>query len=500
VVKSDLAWLAAELSSIRRTLTPADESSDLVLALDQGGHASRALLFDLLGRQVAEAHVPVATRREAGDRVEQDPEELVSSLKLAAQDVCDSELARERTVIAAGLATQRSTIVCWDRTTGRALSEALSWQDRRAAEWLEQFRTVEPVIRERTGLVLSAHYGASKLRWSLHRIPAVGRALHEGRLAAGSLSSFLAFRLLRENPVVVDPSNASRTLLFDPVTRDWSPELLDLFEIPAGILPRCVPTRHEFGTLEIGERRIPLRICTGDQSAATFASGMPDPCVAYVNIGTGAFVQRCTEHEGPLPDGLLRSVLYSDGTRVTHTVEGTVNGAGSAIEWFGAQSALDVKRALRSLAHGDGQAEPPLFMNGIGGLGAPYWSADFPVEFVGEGDELAQLRAIVESIAFLLCVNIERLQQTGPLTYISCAGGLAQCDYLCQALADLSGLPVERETTREATARGVAYLAADQPSQWQQELAEKSFAPGSADGLRARFARWREETERRLAR
>jgi glycerol kinase len=266
VVKSDLGWLAAELSAIRRTLKPEDESSDLVLALDQGGHASRALLFDLAGREVAEAHVPVSTRREGTDRVEQDPDELVASLRLAAQDVCDSELARERSVVAAGLATQRSTVVCWDRTTGRPLSEALSWQDRRNADWLKQFRPSEPQIRERTGLVLSPHYGASKLRWALDKVPAVRKAQREGRLAAGSLSSFLAFRLLRENPLLVDPSNASRTLLFDPLARNWSADLLELFQIPPGILPACVPTRHDYGTLEIGERRIPLTICTGDQS------------------------------------------------------------------------------------------------------------------------------------------------------------------------------------------------------------------------------------------
>jgi len=187
-----------------------------VLALDQGGHASRALAFDRRGRELATAHVPVATSRDGADLVEQDPVELVRSLQVAAQDACDSEATRELPALSAGLATQRSTIVGWERSSGRALTNAISWQDRRYAAWLERLNPVAAAVREKTGLVLSPHYGASKLRWCLDNVPAVQRAVRSNDLAAGPLASFLLSRLLEEKPVLADPANASRTLLFDP--------------------------------------------------------------------------------------------------------------------------------------------------------------------------------------------------------------------------------------------------------------------------------------------
>ena len=268
--EQDLEWLRGELSEIRRELLPLGEPRGLYLALDQGGSSSRAVLFDVLGRQVAAAHVPIETQRPDADRVEHDAEELLQSLLIAAADALESPAAAGRPVVAAGLATQRSTIVCWDRNTGAALSPAISWQDRRNARWLQQhLGKREPWVRELTGLPLSAHYGASKLRWCLDELAPVRLALRDERLAAGPLSSFLLQRLCAEHPLVVDPANASRTLLYDTATLDWSGALLQAFDIPAEVLPRCVGTQHTFGTLMLGgTSRVPLRACSGDQSAA----------------------------------------------------------------------------------------------------------------------------------------------------------------------------------------------------------------------------------------
>ncbi len=472
----------------------------LVLALDQGGHGSRAVLFDSSGCELAAAHVPVATTRDGEDIVEQGADELVRSLQVAARDACESEVARHQAVVAAGLATQRSTVVCWERSTGRALTAAISWQDRRNAAWLERLRPHAAAIRDMTGLVLSAHYGASKLRWCLDHVPAVQRAARAHDLAAGPLSSFLLARLLDERPVVADPANASRTLLFDPAALDWSPELLDAFDVDAGQLPRCVPTRHPFGHMTVAARRIPLTACSGDQSAAAFAFGSPRRSVALVNVGTGAFVQRAADARMPLPDGLLRSVLRSDESgAATYSHEGTVNGAGSAIDWLRDRVAVDVERALSSLEVAAG-AQVPLFMNGVGGLGAPFWDPDFPAEFVGSGDDLRQLVAVVESIAFLLAMNLERMQQAAPLDRIFISGGLSRVDYLCRALADVSGLPVDRYAVREATARGIAFLAAGEPRTWSAPSIEQTFAPSSNVRLAERFVAWRREMGQRGAR
>ena len=462
----------------------------VVLALDQGSHASRAVLFDPSGNELAQAHVPVATRHEGDDRVEQDPEELVRSLRTAAQDA--SDMLGDPVIVAAGLATQRSTIVAWSRSRGNALGDAISWLDRRNAAWLARLAPVAARVREITGLPLSPHYGASKLRWCLDNLPAVQRAAAAGDLACGPLSSFLLARLAAEHPCVVDPANASRTLLYDPATLQWSPELLRLFDIAPGQLPLCVPTRHAFGHFACAGHGVPIAACSGDQSAAAFADGRPEPGDALVNVGTGAFVQRVVPDGASLPAGILHSVVCADEDGVLASHEGTVNGAGSALDWLRERVALDVDRALAVLATREPLADDvPLFLNRVGGLGAPYWLSDFPSEFVGDGDDARLLAAVVESIAFLLCVNLERLQRSAPLQQIRISGGLARNDYLCRCLAAVSRLPVARPAAVEATARGIAYLAAAKPGSWARLPVEQSFVPGPAPELLERYARWR---------
>jgi glycerol kinase len=499
-------WLADEPDPVRRDLLPAQASRDLVLALDQGGTSSRAVLFDAAGLQVAAAHVPVGTRRDGDDRVEHDADELVHSLVLATRDVCASAPAR-RPIVAAGLATQRSTVCCWDRSDGEALAPAISWQDRRNADWLhEHLGSRAQWVREVTGLPLSPHYGAAKLRWCLDHVPAVRIALREERLALGPLASFLLHRLCAEAPLAVDPANASRTLLYDPTTLAWSPALLDAFGIDGHLLPDCVGTEHAFGVLgvDVGPR-VPMRACSGDQSAALFAFGPPSTSTALVNVGTGAFVQRAvTADAGRAPAGLLTSVVHAD-PRVPSSAwlchEGTVNGAASALEWLGRRVALDVGRAFNTLTVDAARTRHSLsFINGVGGLGAPYWRADFPVEFVdAEGrslgdapgnDDRERLAAVLDSVAFLIAVNLASMQQTAPLQRVTITGGLAASDYLCTVLADACGLPVARPTQHEATARGIAWLAAGRPAHWEPVPIERTFQPSGGRDAGERYARW----------
>jgi glycerol kinase len=510
---ADLAWLAGELSEIRRELLPAAESRLLYLALDQGGNSSRAMLFDAVGREVAMAHVPIATRRHDGDRVEHDPDELVQSLLTAARDACESPLVADRPIAAAGLATQRSTVCCWDTTDGSALSPALSWQDRRHAAWLEATLGARSGwVRELTGLPLSPHYGASKLRWCLDELPAVRLAERDGRLALGPLASFLLHRLCAERPLLTDPANASRTLLFDPAILDWSAPLLEAFGIERSLLPACVGTDHGFGTLVLDpQRRVPLRACSGDQSAALFAFGPPSGSTAFVNVGTGAFVQRVVrDGTASPPRGLLKSVVQAhtdDVQGATWCHEGTVNGAYAAVDWLRGRVGLDVLRTLANL-----RAALPsdrvewLFMNGVGGLAAPYWVPDFASGFVGvDGTvptapppDLQQIAAVAESISFLIGVNVLAMHRAAPLQRLVITGGLASCDYLCEVLAAVTGLQVDRPAVREATARGIAFLAASQPADWQPVPLERSFVPEPGAAVRRRFERWREETEKRI--
>jgi glycerol kinase len=476
---------------------PSAAPDPLYLCLDQGGHASRALVFDLHGAVQADAQREVAVREPQPAWVEQDPEELVASLQAVITKAIDSLGARAGQIRCAGIATQRSSMVCWDRHTGEALSPVISWQDRRAHQWLDQFSVHTQAVHLRTGLILSPHYGASKMRWCLDHLPAVAAARREGRLVIGPLASFLLFRLIEGKPLVADPANASRTLLWNLRAMDWDPWLLELFGIPIETLPRCVPTRHGFGTLCAHEHRLPLTIATGDQSAALFALGVPPGDAVYVNIGTGAFIQRAFSQ---LPDapGLLSGMVYRDADRTFYVLEGTVNGAGAALRWAEQEWEMkDVEAQLPAwLARG---GDIPLFLNGIAGLGAPFWIADFPSRLIGDGEPWQKACAVVESVVFLLQTNLEAMQTISPAPRrMLVTGGLAQLDGLCQRLADLSGLPVYRPAEHEATARGTAYLLAGFPENWPEEKPGDSFTPKSNPGLMRRYKDWRAEMNRAL--
>ena len=471
---------------------PAAASDPLYLCLDQGGHASRALVFDRRGALQASALREVEVREPRPGWVEQDPEELVASLPAVIANVIASLGARAGQIVNAGIATQRASLVCWDRHTGEALAPVISWQDWRASAWLDPFSAHASEVHQRTGLRLSPHYGASKMRWCLDHLPAVAAARREGRLAMGPLASFLLFRLLEEKPFLADPANAARTLLWNLRALDWDPWLLELFGIPSETLPRCVPTRHAFGTLPANEHRLPLTIATGDQSAALFALGALSPDTVYVNIGTGAFIQRALQ-QPPDTSGLLSSVVYRDADRAHYVLEGTVNGVGAALRWAEQEWGLkDVEAQLPAwLARG---GDIPLFLNGVAGLGAPFWVADFPSRLVGDGEPWQKAVAVAESIVFLLQVNLEAMQKMAPAPKrMLVTGGLARLDGLGQRLADLSGLPVYRPAEHEATARGTAYLLAGFPENWPEEKPGEQFTPKPNLSLARRYKDWREE-------
>jgi glycerol kinase len=471
----------------------------LYLALDQGGHASRAIIFDSSGDALAQCYAPVATLKPAADRVEHDPEQICDSLRSAIDDA-SRRMPACGEIVAAGLATQRSTIVCWDRVSGAALSPVISWQDRRNADFVARLAAHASEIHARTGLVLSPHYGASKLRWCLENLPAVSDAAETGRLACGPLSSFLLFRLLEEHPFLVDPANASRTQLYDPATRDWSPPLLQLFGVSASALPTPVGTRHRFGNLRINGRSVPLEICTGDQSTVPFAFGPTRTDAAYVNIGTGAFIQAPLTQPTIAPP-LLTSVIWSDERRVLYALEGTINGAGSALDWFAEVEGPDTQRMLAALSlDASRQLKPPLFINGVAGLGSPFWVAGLTPRFVGAGSAQERFVALLESILFLVRVNLDEMQHAGlRLERVVVTGGYAASDWLCQRLADLLSLPVHRHAELEATARGLGFLIAQQPAEWRSASEVRLFAPLSDAGLLERFFAWLKEMKRAVA-
>lgn len=430
----------------------------------------------------------IATQHNALGHVEHDAEEVVASVATAL-----AELARLVPVerwVAVGFAVQRSSLACWDAGDGRPLAPVISWQDRRNSAWLKGLARKSDEVHELTGLPLSPHYGASKIRWCLDHLPEVRAAAARSTLRAGPLASYLLHRLLTERPVLADAANAARTLLWSPYRRDWSDELLELFGIPRTILPRSVGTKAQFGTLASAGRAIPVVVCNGDQSVVPFAAGPLDMRAAYVNLGTGAFVLRPTD-KALRAAPLMTSVIRADDANFDFALEGSVNGAGAALSWFERHHGAAADRILALLDTSpladDGA---PFFLNGVEGLGSPFWIPDFESRFVGEGSELQQCRAVLESVAFLIKANLDEMDRhLGGAERLIASGGLAENRLLCRMLACLAGAPVDRASDREATSRGLAFLIAGEPAGFEGPATQR-FEPEPDQRLLARYLKW----------
>jgi len=471
-------------------LTP----NTLYLCIDQGGHASRAIIYNHNGEMLASAYTEIETQHPENYFVEHNANEVIDSINSAIQQVLKKIGDKKKYIVSAGLATQRSNVVCWNKKTGEALSPIISWQDRRNTHWLEQFNEQNEFVHKTTGLFLSPHYGASKLRWCIDHIDEVKNALTAGSLAFGPMSSFITHHLVREKNSLVDPANASRTQLWNLKKHDWDNELLNLFDIPRSALPKCVPSIYDYGTLNIAETNIPLQLVTGDQSAAMYAYGQLQVDTAYVNTGTGAFLSRPS---GPLQlygRRLLTSIIFQDKkeNRFDYVLEGTINGAGSALEWLSQQFPdTDIFKHLP-----DWLSEiksPPLFFNGISGLASPFWLPNFISKFDREAGVNEKAVAIIESIVFLLKACLDEMRKlSSPPEQIQITGGIAMLDGLNQRLADLTKLPVYCPTQCEATSRGCAYLLAKQPTVWPEQEAGEWFKAKDNPGLQQRYLDWTE--------
>ncbi|MEJ2059123.1 MAG: FGGY family carbohydrate kinase [Gammaproteobacteria bacterium] len=458
------------------------------LALDQGTHASRALLFDADGGCLFHTERPVTLQRLDDHRVQQDGDELLTTLSACLDEAADFSRRRKLQIAAAGLATQRSTTLAWDRVTGRTLSPALSWQDTRAAgEVFELCRPAE-AVHKITGLYPSAHFAAGKIRWLLQQVPAVRRALRQSRLALGPLSAYLIHGLLEQQPLQIDDANAARTLLYNLHNRDWDDGLLGKFGIPRDVLPACRPVEHRYGTLT--GTNVALTAVSGDQNAALYGAGQPRDDTLYVNLGSGAFVLGLLGTRPLTTSRLLNTLIYSaDDQAVCHyAMEGSVNGAGSALEWAREHAGLDT--GTPALEAALNCATPALFINAVGGLGSPWWRADLAPHWMEPGgSEQERLAGVLESVLFLVQANIDQLCAMRPFKHIQVSGGLAHLDGLCQRLADLSDLPVQRSRETESTARGIAWLAG---GRWTVPMATDAdrFAPRYDAVLQARYARF----------
>jgi len=462
---------------------------DLILAIDQGTHSTRAVIFDAGGQPVALTRQAISLSAHSRTEIEQSPAEILASMQTVLADILRHPDVDPARIQCAGLATQRSSTVAWHKESGAALSPVLSWQDRRSEHLLAPCAAYGEEISNRTGLRLSAHYGAGKISWLLENNEAVTRALEDKTLVVGPLASYLLHHLRENGGELADDANAARTLLWNLEMRDWDPWLLQLFGIHRDILPDCMPICADYGPTRFDG--IPLTAVNGDQTAALYARGAPGPDTLIVNIGTGAFVLLPTETTRLQQPGLLSGISMSNTERGDYYLEGTVNGAWAALEWAGKEfnvTGLEEKLPLWLEEAGD----PPVFLNTIGGLGAPWWRTGPEPGFTGPLPAAPEaMVAVTESIVFLIQKIASLMQAVHPdIDSIRVSGGLASLDGLCQRLANLSGLPVQRPDEIEVTASGIAWQAAGCPAHWLTAGQGDTFRPCADEPLRRRYARF----------
>jgi glycerol kinase len=460
----------------------------LFLGVDQGSHASRALLFDERGNEIASAHEAVDLNRLQAGHVEQNANQLITSVKNVIKKVLDSH-GNTNNIAACGIATQRSTVLSWS-SGGIANGPVLSWQDVRGSDLIKALQPHEFDIQKLSGLPLSAHYGASKMRWLLDN----NASSKDDRLSP--LVSFLLYHLLGKKPYLVDHSNAQRTQLMDINTLDWSARLTKWFGVPENLLPACMPMCADYGVL--AESGAPVTAVCGDQNAALWGAGEMTEDTALVNLGSGAFILRPLSGYKPSASQ-LSGIAYSDDKTIQYVREATINGAGSALSWL--EKKYNIQQMQERLpAWLEAIDNPPLFINAIGGLGSPWWRQDIQSDFIDAdlNNEGALVVAVIESIIFMVRANLNLMMEESPLKKLRVSGGLSNLDGLCQKLSNLCGLSVERVDNPEATARGVAWLAAGRPDDWMKAVAIESFNPVTDESLSARYVRYTQVFNQKL--
>ncbi len=485
-----------------------------VLAFDQGTTSSRAIAFGHDGRILGMAQQEFRQIFPRPGWVEHDPLEIWSTQR----DV--AALAIERAglsegISAIGLTNQRETTLLWERSTGRPVSNAIVWQDRRTASRCDALRQSghAALFARKTGLVLDAYFSGTKLAWLLENVPGARARAEAGELAFGTVDSWLAWQLSGGQAHVTDASNASRTLLFDINTQRWDDELLAILGIPRAVLPEVVDSSAPVAVTacEGLPRGLPIAGIAGDQQAALFGQACLVPGMAKNTYGTGCFVLMNTgERPAASSHGLVSTVAWRRGGKTTYALEGSVFVAGAAIQWLRDGLGLIASaREVDALAASVPDAGGVHFVPALAGLGAPYWDPHARGTILGitRGTTKAHLaRATLEAIAFQSAELIEAMSADCglPLAELRVDGGAAASELLMQVQADLLGVAVVRPRVTETTALGAAYLAGLGTGFWKDdsEIAalwerERVFEPRMGrDEAGARLAGWKRAVER----
>jgi glycerol kinase len=493
--------------------------SGLLLALDQGTTSSRAVVVDATGRFVGVAQREFPQHFPRSGWVEHDAEDIWRTQRETAVSAITAAGVRAADIAAVGITNQRETVVVWERSTGRAIAPAIVWQDRRTADVVARLKAEghEAEVRRVTGLLLDPYFSATKIAWILDHVPGARERAERGELAAGTIDSWLLWKLTDGAVHATDVTNASRTSLMDLRALDWHSGMLELFRVPRVMLPAIRACDADFGVVAAAHlgAAVPIRAVLGDQQAALHGQRCDRAGMAKSTFGTGCFLLMQVGERVPVSrHRLLSTVAWRRGAaRPLYALEGSVFVGGSAVQWLRdglgiIRTAAEVNELAGRVPDAGGVVVVPAFT----GLGAPHWDPDARGTILGltRGSTAAHLaRATLEGVAHQVADLVQAMQADAgcPLDALRVDGGASASDLLMQMQADLLGTRLERPAVLESTAMGVAFMAGLAVGVWKDEReldglhrVERSFEPRmrAADRTAAR-ARWAIAIERARA-
>ncbi|HEV8664151.1 MAG TPA: glycerol kinase GlpK [Candidatus Methylomirabilis sp.] len=487
----------------------------VILALDQGTTSCRAICFDRQGRVASLAQREFPQHYPRPGWVEHDPQEIWETQLTVAREALQQGAIPPASVAALGVTNQRETVLFWDRSTGRPLTPAIVWQCRRTADMCARLKAAghEAAIRGKTGLVLDAYFSGTKVAWLLEHTPGLRERARRGDACAGTIDSWLIFRLTGGAAHVTDPTNASRTMLFNLHSRQWDDDLLALLEVPRRALPAVRPSSEVYGRTprDLLGAEIPVAGAAGDQQAALFGQACFGPGLAKNTYGTGSFL---LVHTGEKPAtstrGLLTTMAATVGETPAYALEGSIFVTGAAVQWL--RDGLRLIDASAESEHYAAQVPDTggvYFVPAFVGLGAPHWDPYARGAILGltRGTTRAHVvRAALEAIAYQSREVVEAAEGDAGIRMaeLKVDGGAARNDFLMQFQADILDRPVIRPKVTETTALGAAYLAGLAVGYWAglEEIGEnwgveRRFEPKMAAGEReALYAGWRRAVTR----
>ena len=457
----------------------------MILAIDQGTTGSTCLVFDTDGVIVGRAYREFSQHFPQPGWVEHDAAEIWDVTQAVAGEALDDAGCGPGQLLAVGITNQRETVCVWDPDSGEPLYHALVWQDRRTAARCDELRAAghEALVRTRTGLVLDPYFSGTKIEWLMQNVDGLEQRVREGRAVFGTIDSWLVYRLCGGH--VTDPSNASRTMLYDINENRWDEDLCELLGVLPTSLPEVRPSIGEFGITRAASlhgHEVPVCGIAGDQQAALYGQACLDPGLGKNTYGTGSFVLFNSGTEPPpAPPGLLATVAWGIGQRTVYALEAAIFVTGAAVQWLRdglgiIESAAETAALASSLDSNDGV----YFVPALTGLGSPHWDPYARGTILGltRGTSRAHIvRATLEAIAFQTVDAVRAMEAASgtPLTELRADGGATANEWLMQFQADVLGVPVVVPEVAETTALGAAMLAGVGASVWSQDQVVRNW-------------------------